>query len=132
VEDADFSDSFCRFLQDTVPAIDAAELLIWLAQNRGRTLESGRILEAVGAASNLSEAAAGRYLDLFRSRGLVESPDGKVYRFAPAPDREEHVRMLTQAYHGRPVTLIRVIYALRDARIQTFAEAFRLKRKETK
>jgi hypothetical protein len=38
------------------------------------------------------------------------------------------VRTLAQAYRERPVTLIRVIYALRDSRIQSFADAFRLRR----
>ena len=41
---------------------------------------------------------------------------------------DSHVRTLAQAYQERPVTLIRVIYALRDTSIQSFAEAFRLRR----
>ena len=36
--------------------------------------------------------------------------------------------MLALAYKERPVTLIRMIYALRDSRIQTFADAFKLRR----
>ena len=31
-------------------------------------------------------------------------------------------------YAQRPVTLIRMIYALRDTRIQSFAEAFRIRK----
>jgi hypothetical protein len=37
--------------------------------------------------------------------------------------------MLAQAYKERPVTLFRVIYALRDLKIQSFADAFKLRRK---
>jgi hypothetical protein len=37
--------------------------------------------------------------------------------------------MLALAYKERPVTLFRVIYALRDLKIQSFADAFKLKRK---
>jgi hypothetical protein len=32
-------------------------------------------------------------------------------------------------YRERPVTLIRVIYGLRDKKIRSFAEAFKLRRK---
>jgi hypothetical protein len=41
---------------------------------------------------------------------------------------EAQVRTLAQAYKRRPVTLIRVIYALRDTKIQSFADAFKLTR----
>ena len=44
------------------------------------------------------------------------------------PELDAHVRTLAQAYKERPVTLIRVIYALRDTKIQTFADAFKLRR----
>jgi hypothetical protein len=37
--------------------------------------------------------------------------------------------MLSQAYKERPVTLFRVIYALRDLKIQSFAGAFKLRSK---
>jgi hypothetical protein len=38
------------------------------------------------------------------------------------------VRTLAQAYNERPVTLIRMIYALRDPKIQSFADAFKLRK----
>jgi hypothetical protein len=126
VKDADFSDAFCAFLQAMVPAVDAAELLIWLETNQHRVLEPGRIAEAAGPGLVISEAAAGKYLEQFRSRGLVTA-EGAGYRFAPGGDAAGHVKTLTQAYRERPVTLIRVIYALRDTKIQTFADAFRLR-----
>jgi hypothetical protein len=126
VKDADFSDAFCAFLQAVVPAVDAAELLIWLASNPHRAVEPGRVVEAVGPGLAISEAAAGKYLEQFRSRGLLTA-EGAGYRFAPGGDAEGYVKTLAQAYRERPVTLIRVIYALRDTKIQTFADAFRLR-----
>jgi len=38
------------------------------------------------------------------------------------------VQTLAKAYRERPVTLIRVIYALRDKKIQSFADAFKMRR----
>lgn len=40
-----------------------------------------------------------------------------------------HTRTLALAYRERPVTLFRVIYALNDHKIRSFAEAFKLRRK---
>jgi hypothetical protein len=38
------------------------------------------------------------------------------------------VATLAQAYEERPVTLIRLIYALRDRKIRSFADAFKLRK----
>jgi hypothetical protein len=79
MEDADFSDDFCRFLQAHVPSVEAAEQLI-----------SRRV-------SLPGELAA-------------------------------HVETLARAYEERPVTLFRIIYALRDANIRSFADAFKVRK----
>ena len=82
MEDTDFSDDFCRFIQTQVPSVPAAEGLIALWRERG----------------------------------------------APDPSMESHLRTLAQAYEQRPVTLILLIYALRDSKIRSFADAFKLRK----
>jgi hypothetical protein len=47
---------------------------------------------------------------------------------AADPAFQAHLKTLAQAYEERPVTLIRLIYALRDRKIRSFAEAFRLRK----
>ena len=83
MEDADFSDDFCRFIQRHLPSVPAAEALI---------------------------------------------AQWKDHAELPGPDTEGHVRTLAQAYEQRPVTLIRLIYALRDSKIRSFADAFKLRK----
>ena len=95
MEDADFSDEFCRFVQANVPSVDRLERL--LAIYRERATPSGD--PALVA--------------------LVESAD---------PALQDHLRTLDQADAERPVTLIRLIYALRDRKIRSFADAFRLRK----
>jgi hypothetical protein len=76
-----------------------------------------------------SAADIARYFGLFQAGGLVAVGPDKRVQFRPAHSGlEAHVTTLAQAYLERPVTLIRVIYALRDSSIQSFADAFRLKR----
>ena len=71
MEDVDFSDAFCRFIQTCVPTVEIAEALI---------------------AGNL---------DALRSSGLAEDEIAR------------DLATLKRAYDERPVTLVRVIYALR-------------------
>ncbi len=101
MEDVDFSDEFCRFVQVLVPSVDEAELLL--------------------AAYRSPESARGpqwtRFQQSVRGAGLTQD------------EVERHLATLAQAYDTRPVTLVRLIYALRDRSIQSFADAFRLRRK---
>jgi hypothetical protein len=38
------------------------------------------------------------------------------------------VTQLAKVYNERPVTLIRMIYALKDTKIQSFADAFKIRK----
>lgn len=128
MKDSDFSDDFCKFLQTTIESVDAAEFLLLLsAQPDERLLVDQARARLTDV--NMTTADAIRYAKLFQTRGLVEiGPDQRV-QYRPSSDLlAEHVRLLRQAYNERPVTLVRVIYALRDHKIRSFAEAFNLKK----
>jgi hypothetical protein len=130
VEDADFSDEFCRFIQVAVPSVDAAELLLWLSQHADAWWEAGELAYKLGPGVSIDHAASARYLEHFHSRGLLAvGPDRKVQYRPASEELAAFVRTLSQAYQQRPVTLIRVIYAMRDAKVQSFADAFKLRRK---
>jgi hypothetical protein len=128
MEDVDFSDEFCEFIQAVIPAVQAAELLLLL---KARPAEWWAPAEAVARLhqSGLTEADAARYLETFHLRGLLAvGPDRRV-QYRPAnPFIGGQVEKLAQAYSERPVTLIRMIYALRDMRIRSFADAFKVRR----
>jgi hypothetical protein len=126
-EEADFTDEFCRFLQEAVTTADAAELLLVLAREPGCAFSAAEAAAALGA--RYAEPEALRHLEAFRACGLViMQADGRL-RYEPASDSlAAHTRTLEKVYRERPVTLIRVIYGLRDSKIRSFAEAFRLGR----
>ena len=116
MEDADFSDDFIGFLQACVPSVQAAELLLQLAadpavETRPRDPAEARILQSLHVA------------------GLAMASVDQAYQYRPANDTlQGYVRTLAQAYEERPVTLIRIIYALRDSKIRSFADAFRVRK----
>ena len=129
MEDADFSDEFCRFIQTTLPSVEAAELLLALFEAADTWWAPPALAAKLRPGSSISDADALRYLDLFEMRGLIAVGPDKGVQFRPADEQlHEQVRTLAQAYKERPVTLIRVIYALRDTKIQSFADAFKLRR----
>jgi hypothetical protein len=129
MEDAAFSDEFCRFLRAAAPTVDAAELLLLLQREPGRWWTAQEAVSALAPAASVSEAEAARYFGIFQGSGLLAvGPDKRVQYRPGFAELDAHVRTLAQAYSERPVTLIRVIYALRDSSIQSFAEAFKLKR----
>jgi hypothetical protein len=107
MEDADFSNEFLRFVQASLPSVEAAELLLAAYRNPGHPLDPGK------------------QADVLRAAGLLDS----ALRYLPASEAlGAHVETLAQAWEERPVTLIRIIYALRDGKIQSFADAFKLRK----
>jgi len=115
-QDQDFTDEFCQFLQKAVPNVDAAELLLRLKRETGQ--------------ASLVEAHELRLVQGFAEVGFVAfDADGRV-RYKPASEAQAaHVATLEKVYLERPVTLFRVIYGLRDAKIRSFADAFKLTRR---
>src|SRR5690349_22884480 len=76
-EEADFTDEFCRFLQEAVTNVDAAELLLVLAREPGRAFSAAEAAAALGA--RYTEPEALRHLETFRARGLVAvQADGRL------------------------------------------------------
>ena len=128
--DPDFTDDFCGFLQKCVANVDAAELLLLLVQ-RSRT-PSWQAARSRSAQFATATAFRKRTWSAISTsfRGLLprRSGRGQVRCYRPAASHDPHVAMLARLYVERPVTLFRVIYALRDSKINTFADAFKLRR----
>jgi len=125
MKDFEFSDEFCRFIQTTIPAVPAAELLLLLHGRPDTSLTAEEALTKLGPGVGAGEVA--RHLELLEARGLL-ARDEKRYRYRPESELAPHADSLAIAYSQRPVTLIRVIYALRDSNIQSFADAFKLRK----
>ncbi len=129
MEDAEFSDDFCRFIQTTIPSFEAAELLLLLARGAGVEWRLEEALARLRPAVSITDAEAARYVELLRANALVAVAADRRFRYLPGSYfLEEQVKALERAYNERPVTLIRMIYALRDAKIQSFADAFKIRK----
>lgn len=125
-EDADFTDEFCQFLQGSVPAVESAELLLALKREPQRWWTLGDVLRA---GVSMREEDAGRYIEGLQARGLVGMDAERRLQYREPAGTSGHIATLEKVYRERPVTLIRVIYGLRDSKIRSFADAFRLRKK---
>ena len=126
---ADFTDEFCAFLQTSVMSVDSAELLLALWRDRDAAVGPATLAARLGPAGTLSPAEAERLIGQLQQRGLVHRESDGRFRYVSAPEHEAHVQRLARLYNERPVTLFRVIHALRDDKIKTLADAFRIWRK---
>lgn len=108
--------------------MEQVDVLLFLA----RAPEQWHSSEEIRTALRIDESGvAARTFDELRAAGLVEADGGHPtrYRYAPANAREKAaVELLALAYNERPVTLVRAIYA-RPTPAQSFADAFRLRKK---
>ena len=129
MEDADFTDDFCRFIQTAIPSVDAAEVLLFAKRQRESTWTAGEIGAQLRPAVAVTDAEVAKYLDALVQHGVLALGADRRVQFRPRSEEiEMYTEMLALAYRVRPVTLIRMIYALRDSRIRTFADAFKLRK----
>ena len=130
MEDSAFSREFLGFLRAAIPSVSAAELLLIVFRQPARWWTLDDLLREIPAGASISQPHAVNCVETLRSCGLLESDAEKRLRYrAASAALDEQVRTLAQAYDERPVTLIRMIYALRDSRIQSFADAFKFRKK---
>ena len=98
-------------------------------KNVPRTLPE--LIEALRPTA-VTEPVVRESLALFTSQGILsETPEGTILYRPDSPALERALDLLVRAYNERPVTLIRTVYAIADAKkIQAFADAFKIKKDE--
>ena len=123
--DVDFPEELCLFIKDTIPTLEAAELLVLLAGDPARHWKIEDIIHELRP-TEIAESEIRRCIALFLARGLVaENQDGRFHYRPASPGLDATVGALAKAFNQRPVTLIRMIYS---RKIQSFADAFRIKK----
>ena len=125
MEDLEFSAEFCEFIQAAIPSVDAAELLLVFHSKPEAAMTVDEAAARLGPGIDFGQIR--RHLETFESKGLLARQDGR-YKYLPASPFAGLAGKLSQAYSTRPVTLVRIIYALRDSSIRSFADAFRVRK----
>ena len=107
-----------------VESMEQTEVLLALSRKSG-PVRAGEIARELRISENNVVAA----MDHFVQCNLAVRDGSSAYRFAPStPALAQAVTALDTAYNTRPVTLVKAIYARPSTAVQSFADAFRLRK----
>jgi hypothetical protein len=131
VSEAELPAEVRQLIYSSVPSIDALEVLMQVVRHQDRPHTVPELIEALRPAA-VTEPVVREALALFRTQGILsETPEGRILSRPDSPELSRAVGLLLRAYNERPVTLIRTVYAIADAKkIQAFADAFKIKKDE--
>lgn len=124
---SEFSKSVIDLIRTCAPNFSAVEVLVYLEARPGKIWQVNELTDCLQP-RGISSAAITAIVARFRRCGLIEGDEQGGFRYCPAsPELADRVKLLVAAFHERPVSLIRAIYAIADESIQSFADSFRLK-----
>lgn len=113
-----------RLIRGSIKSVWALELLLLLRRDR-----RARTADELVRELQSSRAAVDDILAVFRQTGLVESLPGGNFRYYTAnAELERGAESLERAYAERPLAVIKEILSAPNERLQTFSDAFKLKR----
>jgi hypothetical protein len=118
-----------QFLKANIQSIAQLELLLLLYRDRHNAWTVADAAKNQYTAVNMTQAA----LESLRASGLVAVVEGEVprYQYAPASaNLDQLVGELGQFYIDRRVSIVNAIYCRPLDTLQSFADAFRIRKKE--
>lgn len=122
----DFPAELRAFIAQHIESLAQLEALLRLRKDREQSWDAAGLAREIYITEDM---AAGIVADLER-RGFVErAPDPPTFRYVPAnPDFDRLLDQLETLYQQRRVAVITEIYSNPTKKVQTFADAFRLRR----
>lgn len=125
-----FPDDVRQFLEGNIDCLEQLETLRILESDPTRQWKATAIAREVQA----SPEAMAAHLAALHARGLILLQGREANascQYGPrTPELERAVARLLELYQQRPVTMIRMVYDRAGAALKTFADAFRLRKKE--
>ncbi|HYE00888.1 MAG TPA: hypothetical protein VEH84_16010 [Alphaproteobacteria bacterium] len=112
-------------MQSTIRSVWALDLMILLRQDPGRAWG----LDALVRELRSSHSALADIVAAFKRDGLIgEDPPGQ-YRWQPSDGLTDRLAEdLARSYATHPVAVVKAILATPNDRLQTFADAFKIKK----
>jgi hypothetical protein len=123
----DFPLELKQFIAQHVESLAQLEALLILRQDRQTPWQSAALCQRLYISPDMCE---GILVDLIR-RGFAErTADGGVQYRPPSDDADRLLTDLAAIYQERRVAVITEIYSKPVNKVQTFADAFRLRKEE--
>jgi len=116
-----------RFLQSTTKSVWILELMLLLRREAHRAWSAEELIHETRS----SELVVREGLGTLGQAGLLVEEEAGRYRYRPAaPVLDAWVAEIQAAYSQRPSAVIREIFSAPDTKIQSFADAFRIRGKD--
>lgn len=119
------SEALNGFIRSTIKSVWALELLLLISRERKRSWTPEDLnRELRGSLALVTEIIA-----KFRGAGLIADGGDGTYRYEPqSVELDKLVRELEAAYAARPLAVVRAIVAAPNEKIQTLADAIKVKK----
>ena len=122
--DGDLPVELRTFILEHINSVAQLEALLLLRRSAGEWT-----VEAIARELRIDQAAASEQLTELTRRGVTQRLDGpERFRYAPRADVDPVVAEIQKAYEERRVRIIGLIYSTPRARVQDFADAFRIRK----
>lgn len=114
-----------EFVRTSIRSVWTLELLLMIWRTSPAPWTAARLVQELRA----SELIVSDALASLQAAGLVLAEEGATFRYAPAaPHLDRLVAQLEQLYRERPMAVTKAIFGSPNDKLQTFADAFRLKK----
>lgn len=115
-----------QFVARYIRSVEQLEILLVLHGNPGKWWTSQEVFRQIQS----SEKSVVDGLEFFVREGLVQKDTEGKFQLKPGASGGEAVPELARAYRERRVAVIELIYTKPAEGLQSFADAFRFKKKE--
>jgi hypothetical protein len=123
-------DDVARFINANIDSVEQLEILLLLRASGTKEWTA----ESIARELRINPDSAGMRLAMMRGQGLLALVDeaGGTYRYEPASaDTDRVVRALADTYAQRRVSVITLIFSKPNDSIRTFADAFKIRKKDS-
>jgi hypothetical protein len=125
VSEADLPKEIVDFIAEHITSMEQLEVLLLLHDHP----EKDWTVEAVFSQIQSSPASVAQRLQEFYEKGFFAQPDLNTFRFSPkTQDLFNTVRALAATYKEKRVKIIELIYRKPVDDVQSFADAFKLRK----
>lgn len=112
------------FIREHIGSIYTLDLLLLAKRERHKSWKAGDLVRELRS----SETAVAEALSRLNRAGMIsQNPDGR-YAFAPVSPRHDQLAAeIEKAYNSTPMSVVKAIIALPEAKLRAFLDAFKLK-----
>jgi predicted ArsR family transcriptional regulator len=123
--DDDLADVVRRDIDEHIDSLDSLEVVMLIFREQSRRWSSDQVASRL----RISGRVARRELERMRSRGTAKAVDDDTFQFEVSdPDKAAAVARIAAMYGSRRIELINYVASQTLKRIQSIADAFKLRK----